>query len=150
MVKNLLAMREMWAWSLSQEDPLEKGMATHSNILAWRIQWTAEPGGLQSMESQRVGLDWVTNTFHLPCTCFYTHLTLVDTSLAARVQYLYTACFTFCFTSFTYAQNCLSLLFISPLLSMKLFYMFYYKQFFKSLLHSFGITQTSQMTFVYL
>ena len=45
------------------EDPLEKGMATHSNILAWRIPCTEEPGGLQSMGSQRVGHDWVTNTF---------------------------------------------------------------------------------------
>ena len=43
--------------SKSQEDSLEEGMATHSNILAWRISWTEEPGGLQSMESQRVGHD---------------------------------------------------------------------------------------------
>ena len=48
-----------------QEDPLEKGMATHSSILAWRIPRTEEPGGLQSMESQRVGHDWATNTFTL-------------------------------------------------------------------------------------
>ena len=46
-VKNLPAMREIWVRSLGQEDPLEKGMATHSNILAWRIPWTEEPGGLQ-------------------------------------------------------------------------------------------------------
>ena len=44
--------------SLGQEDPLEKEMATHSNILAWRIPWTEEPDGLQSMGSQRVGHDW--------------------------------------------------------------------------------------------
>ena len=43
--------------SLGQEDPLEEGMATHSSILAWRIPWTVEPGGLQSMGSQRVGHD---------------------------------------------------------------------------------------------
>ena len=49
--------------SLGWEDPLEKGMATHSSILAWRILWTEEPGGLQSMGSQRVGHDSVTNTF---------------------------------------------------------------------------------------
>ena len=49
----------------AQEDPLEKEMATHSSILAWRIPWTEEPGGPQSMGSQRVGDDWVTNTFHL-------------------------------------------------------------------------------------
>ena len=42
-------MQETQVWSLSQEDPLEKGMATHSSILAWRIPWTEEPGGLQSM-----------------------------------------------------------------------------------------------------
>ena len=49
-------------WSLGQEVPLEKGMATHSSILAWRIPWREEPGGLQSMGLQRVGHDWVTNT----------------------------------------------------------------------------------------
>ena len=50
-------MREAWVWSLGWEDLLEKGMATHSSILAWVIPWTEEPGGLQSMESQRVGHD---------------------------------------------------------------------------------------------
>ena len=50
--KNLLAMWETWVLSLAEEDPLEKGMATHSSILAWRIPWTEEPGRLQSMESQ--------------------------------------------------------------------------------------------------
>ena len=55
MVKNLPAMKETLVHSLGQEDPLEKGMGTHSNILAWRIPWTEEPGGLQSMGSQRVG-----------------------------------------------------------------------------------------------
>jgi len=54
MVKNLPAMRETWVRSLSQEDPLEKGMATHSNILTWEIPWTVEPGRLQSMGLQRV------------------------------------------------------------------------------------------------
>ena len=52
MVKNLPAIQETWVQSLSKEDPLEKGMTTHSNILAWRIPWTEEPGGLQSMGSQ--------------------------------------------------------------------------------------------------
>ena len=47
----------MWVQSLSWEDPLEEGMETHSNILAWRIPWTEEPGGLQSMGLQRVGHD---------------------------------------------------------------------------------------------
>ena len=55
MVKNLLAMQETWVRSLGREDPLEKGMTTHSRILAWEIPWTEEPGGLQSMGSQRVG-----------------------------------------------------------------------------------------------
>ena len=54
MVKNLPAMRDTLDQSLSQEDPLEEGMATHSNILAWTIPWTEEPGRLQSMGSQRV------------------------------------------------------------------------------------------------
>ena len=55
MVKNLPAMPETRVQSLSQEDPLEKGLATHYSNLAWRIPWTEEPGRLQSMESQRVG-----------------------------------------------------------------------------------------------
>ena len=55
MVKNLPTMQETQVLSLGQEDPLEKVMATHSSILAWRIPWTEAPGGLQSMESQRVG-----------------------------------------------------------------------------------------------
>ena len=56
-VKSLPAVWEIWVQSLGQEDPLEKEMATHSSILAWRIPWTEEPGGLQFMRSQRVGLD---------------------------------------------------------------------------------------------
>ena len=52
MVKNPPVMRENWFRSLGWEDPLEKGMATHSSILAWRIPWTEEPGKLQSMGSQ--------------------------------------------------------------------------------------------------
>ena len=55
MVKNLPAMQKTWVRSMTLEDPLEEGVATHSSILAWRIPWTEEPGGLQSMESQRVG-----------------------------------------------------------------------------------------------
>ena len=57
MVKSLSAVRETWVLCLGWEDPLEKGMATHSSILAWRIPWTEESGGLQSMGSQRVGHD---------------------------------------------------------------------------------------------
>ena len=56
-VKNLPAMQETWIRSLGQGDPLEKGMATHSSIFACKIPWTEEPGGLQSMGSQRVRRD---------------------------------------------------------------------------------------------
>ena len=55
LVKNPLAMQETWVQSLVWEDPLEKGMATHSIFLAWRIPWTEQPGGLLSMGLQRVG-----------------------------------------------------------------------------------------------
>ena len=55
MVKNLPAMQETQVQLLSQEDPLEKGIATHSSFLAYRIPWPEEPGGLQSMGSQKVG-----------------------------------------------------------------------------------------------
>ena len=57
MVKNPPARWETWVRSLGREDPLEKGMATHSSIFAWRIPWTEEPGGLQSTGLQRVGHD---------------------------------------------------------------------------------------------
>ena len=53
-VKSLLAMQETWVQFLGWEDPLEKGMTTHSSILAWRIPWTEEPGRLQSMESKEL------------------------------------------------------------------------------------------------
>ena len=62
-VRNLLAVQETWVLSLGWQDPLEKGMATHSSILAWRIPWTEEPSRLKSMGSQRVGSDGATNTF---------------------------------------------------------------------------------------
>ena len=57
MVKNLPAKQETWVRSLVSEDPLEKEMATHSSILAWKIPWTEELGGLQPMRSQKVGYD---------------------------------------------------------------------------------------------
>ena len=62
MVKNLPAMQETWVGSLTWEDPLEEGMATNSSILAWRIPWTEETGGVQSMGLQRVGRNWVTKS----------------------------------------------------------------------------------------
>ena len=64
MVKNLPAMQETWIQSLGREDPLEKGTAIYSSILAWKIPWIEEPGGLQSMGLQRVGHDWATNTHY--------------------------------------------------------------------------------------
>ena len=66
-VKRLPAMQETQVWSLGWKDPLEKKMATHFSILAWRIPWTEELGGLQSMGSQRVGHDWANNTLTQYC-----------------------------------------------------------------------------------
>ena len=68
MVKNLLAMQETQVQSLGQEDPVEKEMVAHSSILAWRIPWTEEPGGLESMGLQRVRHDLATK---LPPPCTY-------------------------------------------------------------------------------
>ena len=59
--------QEMWVQSLSQEDPPEEEMATHSSILAWKIPWTEEPGGLQSMGLQRVRLDWAHTRARVIC-----------------------------------------------------------------------------------
>ena len=64
MVKNLPAMQEIRVWSLGREDSLEKGMGTHSSILAWRIPWTEKSGGLQSIGSYRVGHYW-SNSAHI-------------------------------------------------------------------------------------
>ena len=75
------AVRETWVWSLGCEDHLEKEMAAHSSILAWKISWTEEPGGLQSMGSQRVGHDWATDTY---LTRSSSHSSLV----AQRVKHL--------------------------------------------------------------
>ena len=67
-VKNPPEMQGMWVWSLHREDPLEEGTATHSSILAWRIPWMEEPGGLHSIGSHRVGH----NSSDLACTAFWT------------------------------------------------------------------------------
>ena len=72
MVKNLPSLRETWVQPLGWEDLLEEGMATHSSILAWRIPWTEEPGGLQSAGSQRVRCNWVTRhcmASRIPAEC---------------------------------------------------------------------------------
>ena len=63
-VTNLPAKQETQVWSLGRKDPLEKRIATHSSILAWRIPWTEEPAGLQSTGSKRVGHDWATKHEH--------------------------------------------------------------------------------------
>ena len=70
-VKNLPVMRDTWVRSLGWEDPLEKGMATHSSILTWRTPQTEEAGGLQSMGSQRVGHDRATTPPHTHTTECY-------------------------------------------------------------------------------
>ena len=64
MIKNMPITQGTQVWSLGQEDSLEKRMASHSSILAWRSPWTEEPGGLQSMGPQRVGHDWAINTIY--------------------------------------------------------------------------------------
>ena len=86
-VKNPPAKQETWVQSLGgEEDPLEKGMATHPSNLAWKIPWTEESGRLQSMGSQRVGHDWATNTHTgifstLPISCFTSKLSFTDFSI---------------------------------------------------------------------
>ena len=74
-----------------REDPLEKGMATHSNSLAWKIPWTEELGGLQSMGSQRIGYDWAANTFFLSCICTIESLCCIsETNTALKINYTLT------------------------------------------------------------
>ena len=68
MIKNLPAVQETCVQSLDWKDPLEKGMTTHSSICTWRIPWMAKPGWIQSIESQRIIHNWVTNTFTIQVT----------------------------------------------------------------------------------
>ena len=114
----LPAMQETQIQFLSQEDILEMEMATHFSIFAWRIPWTEEPGGLQSMGLQRVGHDWVTNTHthththtHTEFLCFYllcylsllaflTWTTIKTSTLTSNV--IATPCFTLCLPGWSF------------------------------------------------
>ena len=84
-------MKETQVWSLGREDPLEEGMATHSSSLAWRIPWTEEPGGLQSMGLQRVGHEWVTNSFFSRTLTWFLFIPLYFTILvlSSTVLFIY-------------------------------------------------------------
>ena len=77
-------MQETQVWHLGQEDPLEKGMAVHSSILAWRIPLIEEPGGLQSMMSWRVGHDWGTNMVHYTTGFFSLDLLAIPNSAKSQ------------------------------------------------------------------
>ena len=77
-IKNLPAMQEIQVWSLGWEDPLKKGIATHSSILAWTFPWTKEPDGPQFMGSQRIRHDWVTNTHACNQADVYLYLRVVS------------------------------------------------------------------------
>ena len=86
-VKHLPAMWEIWVPSLGGEDPLEKEIATHSSILAWRIPWMEEPCGLQSTGSQRVGRHWATS-LSLSYLMGLAILKCVDSTIDTRVNYI--------------------------------------------------------------
>ena len=92
MVKNLLAMLETWVWSLGGEYPLEKGMATHSSMLGWRIPWTEEPGWLQSMGSQRVGHNWATKHTHTHTHIFILFQILYPYKLLQNIEFSSLCC----------------------------------------------------------
>ena len=91
MVKNPPAMQKTPVWSFGQEDPLEKGMATYFIILAWRIPWTEEPSGLQSMGSQRVRHNWETNIFfHFQYSILYIyHIFFIHLSFDEHLDCFY-------------------------------------------------------------
>ena len=83
-------MQEIGLQSLGGEDPLEKGMAIHSSILAWRIPWTEDTGGLQSMWSQRVGHNWAINIFMDVFTLEkFNKLNIYDLCLFLHICYTY-------------------------------------------------------------
>ena len=81
MVKNPSAVQEMWVGSLGWEDPLEEEMATHPSILAWRMPWTEEPGGGQSMGSQRVGHDWA----HMHAHTYMCEILRIQTTATKKI-----------------------------------------------------------------
>ena len=109
-LKNLLAMWKTQVKSLCQEDPLEKGMAIHSSILAWRNPQTEEPGRLQSMGLQRVKHDWVTTLSHSKQIILHLYSYLVDVviSLDSIFQKLFIRFISFIFAS----KDILCLIFI--------------------------------------
>ena len=85
---SFIYMWEIWVQSLVWDDPLEKGMATHSSILAWRIPWTEETGGLQSLGSQRDGHDWVNFTSLGGIISFHSAVLSGDTDSKKEFQVL--------------------------------------------------------------
>ena len=95
-LKHLLPMRETRVRSLGREGPLEKEMVTHSSILAWRIPWTEEPGGLQSTGSQRVGHDWATSL----------HFSLLAILWNSAFKWVYLSFSPLPFTSFLFSAIC--------------------------------------------
>ena len=106
MVKNPPAMQETRVRSLGQEDPLEKGMATHSSILAWRIPWTEEAGGLQSMGSQRVGHNWAINTTtNTPAASFHVFAFIISVFIVFLVWISNGLLFPHCFSAFVKAMG---------------------------------------------
>ena len=115
LIKNLPAVQETQVRFLGQKDPLEKEMAAHSSILAWKIPWTGEPGGLQSTGSHSIGHDWVTNTLlHLPLVCcYYLYIFLKIISNCRIIALL--RCVGFCHTwtwishRYTYVSSLLNL-----------------------------------------
>jgi len=78
--------KETWIQSLGWEDPLGNGMATHSSILAWRISWTEEPGGLQLVGSQRVGHDWASNTHS-----YFSYFLLLFLPYSIKISWVHSA-----------------------------------------------------------
>ena len=121
-VKSLQAKQDSWIWSQVQEDPLEKGTATHPNVLAWRIPWTEESGGLQFMGSQRVRHDLVTKqqqhltkqhpTFYVsPTSVSHSVDTLILENFKGIISFLSISSYRQVFDNFTniFAKmNCLS------------------------------------------
>ena len=151
--KNPPAIQETWVWSLGQEDPLEKEIAFHSNILAWEILWPEEPGGLQSVGLQRVGHNWATEPTHRHQEHVYVNPNRpIHPSLPFPLGYLYICslylCFYFCLVNKMVYTNFLRLLIYALIYG--LFFSFWLTSCYMTVSRSIHVSTNDPISFLFM